>query len=179
MADNNSTSALYVIKLVIIGEFSVGKTSLVKKYISGQFSNDYRASIGTNLYITKLTYDENTEVKIQLWDIAGQEKWIKSRALYYSGTKAALIVADLTRKDTLDQIEKFWYPDFRANCQLPPVILIANKNDLKSEISEEEVEALGKKINAISILYTSAKTGDNVKKAFNLIAERAIKFHKD
>ncbi|MFX0071036.1 MAG: Rab family GTPase [Candidatus Hermodarchaeota archaeon] len=168
----------YTIKIIIVGEPGVGKTSLVKKYISGQFSKDYKASIGTNMFLEKrvIVNDEDTiEISLQLWDIAGQERWINMRRIYYAGTQGALVVGDLTRLRTFDQIEKFWYPDLIKYCGNIPFLLIANKNDLIKGNIKENIEPLKEKLNALSILYTSAKTGTNVKEAFNLISDQIIK----
>lgn len=165
----------YAVKLIIIGDPAVGKTSLIKKFVSDQFSNDYRASIGTNLFLTKIQIDPTTRVKIAIWDIAGHEKWINSRQIYYMGTRGAIIVGDVTRPETFEQIEKFWYPDVIKSCKKAPIILIANKNDLKNETSGNEVNDLGGRINAASVIFTSAKTGDNVEDAFKLIAEHTVK----
>ncbi|MBA7606981.1 MAG: GTP-binding protein [Promethearchaeota archaeon] len=165
----------FTLKIIIVGEPAVGKTSLVKKFVSGQFSKDYRSSIGTNIFIKKINLENIGETTIQLWDIAGQERWINMRRSYYSGAKGVLIVGDLTRKNTFDQIVKFWVPDVKQYCELTPIVLIANKNDLKEEINEIEINTLGQQINAIGIFTTSAKTGENVEMAFKIISEHAIK----
>ncbi|MFX1329197.1 MAG: Rab family GTPase [Promethearchaeota archaeon] len=165
----------YTLKIIIIGEPAVGKTSLVKKFISGQFSKDYRSSIGTNIFTKKIKLENEVDTSIQLWDIAGQERWTNMRRLYYAGAKGVIIVGDLTRKNTFDQIEKFWVPDIKKYCNLAPIILLANKCDLESQLSKTEVKSLGEKINAISIFNTSAKTGENVESAFKIISEKAIK----
>ncbi|MFX1301914.1 MAG: Rab family GTPase [Promethearchaeota archaeon] len=165
----------YTLKIIIIGEPAVGKTSLVKKFVSGKFTKDYRASIGTNIFIKKIIIENDVDTTIQLWDIAGQERWIKMRRPYYAGARGVLIVGDLTRKNTFDQIEKFWVPDVKQYCNIAPIILLANKNDLKKELSETEINSLAEKIAALSIIYTSAKTGENVEQAFKIISEQAIK----
>jgi len=165
----------FTLKIIIVGEPAVGKTSLVKKFVSGQFSKDYRSSIGTNIFIKKINLENIGKTTIQLWDIAGQERWINMRRSYYSGAKGVLIVGDLTRKNTFDQIVKFWVPDVKQYCELTPIVLIANKNDLKEEINEIEINTLGQQINAIGIFTTSAKTGENVEMAFKIISEHAIK----
>ena len=92
------------LKIIIIGETAVGKTSLVKKFISGQFSKDYRSSIGTNIYTKKIVLEKDTDATLQLWHIAGQERWINMRRSYYSGAKGVIIVGDLTRRNTFNQI---------------------------------------------------------------------------
>ncbi len=162
------------LKIIIVGEPAVGKTSLVKKFVSGQFAKDYRSSIGTNIFIKQVNLKNIGKVSIQLWDIAGQERWINMRRSYYIGAKGVLIVGDLTRKNTFDQINHFWVPDVKQYCEFAPIILIANKTDLDQVVSEEEINSLGKDIDAISIVYTSAKTGDNVEKAFKTISEQVI-----
>ncbi|MFW9940001.1 MAG: Rab family GTPase [Candidatus Thorarchaeota archaeon] len=162
------------LKVIIIGEPAVGKTSLVKKFVSGQFSKDYRTSIGTNIYTKKLSLEKDRDVILQLWDIAGQERWINMRHSYYSGAKGVIIVGDLTRKNTFNQIEKFWVPDINQYCSLAPIILIANKIDLSSELNEQEINSLGTRINAKSEFFTSAKTGENVELAFRMISKQAI-----
>jgi small GTP-binding protein len=163
------------LKIIIVGEPAVGKTSLVKKYVSGQFAKDYRSSIGTNIFIKKINLSKIGRVTVQLWDIAGQERWINMRRSYYIGAKGVLIVGDLTRKSTFDQIYDFWFPDINQYCESAPIVLIANKNDLEKQmLSETEINSIGKEINAISIVYTSAKTGENVDMAFKIISEYVI-----
>ena len=163
------------LKIIIVGEPAVGKTSLVKKFVSGQFAKDYRSSIGTNIFIKKINLKNIGKVTIQLWDIAGQERWINMRRSYYVGSKGVLIVGDLTRKNTFDQIEEFWVPDIKKYCEIAPIVLLANKNDLDKELNKKEISILGEKINAISTIYTSAKTGENVEIAFKIISKHAMK----
>ena len=164
------------LKIIIVGEPAVGKTSLVNKFVSGQFAKDYRASIGTNIFIKNINLRNMGKATIQLWDIAGQERWINMRRSYYLGAKGVLIVGDLTRKNTFDQIEEFWVSDIKKYCENAPIVLLANKNDLVKELNESEISILGEKINAVSIIYTSAKTGENVEIAFKIISEYAIKY---
>ena len=164
----------YHMKIIIIGDPGVGKTSLVKRFVSGQFSTDYRASIGTNIFIKKFQLDSE-DVSIHLWDIAGQEKWIRMRRSYYSGSHGVLVVGDLTRGNTFKQMTSFWIPDLRENCGKIPIILLANKSDLKSEVSKDYIMEISKKIEAESILITSAKRGENVEEAFHMLARTIIR----
>ena len=173
MSDNKFT-----LKIIIIGEPAVGKTSLVKKFVTGQFTKDYRSSIGTNIFTKKILLKKKTEVTLQLWDIAGQERWVNIRRPYYAGAKGVIIVGDLTRNNTFDQIEKFWVPDLTQDYSLIPIILLANKSDLSNKIEKQWINSLGERINTSSIIFTSAKTGENVELAFKLIAEQAIKYLK-
>ena len=165
----------YTLKIIIIGEAAVGKTSLVKKFVSGKFTKDYRASIGTNIFIKKINLENEIDTTLQIWDIAGQERWIKMRRPYYEGARGVIIVGDLTRKNTFDQIENFWIPDVKEYCNIAPIVLLANKSDLEWKLSEIEINSLAKKTKALSVIYTSAKTGENVEQAFRFISEQAIK----
>ena len=165
---------VYRIKVIIIGEAGVGKTSLVKKFISGHFSQDYRASIGTNLFVKEVLLKSGDKVSIQIWDIAGQEKWIKMRHVYYKGTHGALIVGDITRIKTFEQLSEFWIPDLENNCGAIPKILVVNKVDLDPLISNNDIEQLAKTIDVKALIFTSAKNEQNVEKAFHLITEAIV-----
>ena len=165
---------VYRIKIVIIGEAGVGKTSLVKKFISGHFSQDYRASIGTNIFVKELLLKSGDKVSIQIWDIAGQEKWIKMRQMYYGGTHGALIVGDITRIKTFEQLSEFWIPDLRKNCGDIPKIIVVNKVDLAPLISKNDIEKLAQISKVKTTIHTSAKYGQNVEKAFHQIAEAIV-----
>jgi len=165
---------VYRIKVIIIGEAGVGKTSLVKKFVSGRFTSDYRVSIGANLFVKELILNSDIEVSIQIWDIAGQEKWVKMRHLYYRGAHGALIVGDLTRGNTFEQLKDFWNQDLKKYCGDIPKILVVNKVDMDPIISNNDIEKLAQNINAKATIFTSAKNGKNVEEAFHQIAEAII-----
>jgi len=165
---------VYRIKVIIIGEAGVGKTSLVKRFVSGHFTRDYRASIGANLFIKELKLNSDNTVSIQVWDIAGQERWKKMRHLYYRGAHGALVVGDLTRENTFEQLKEFWNQDLNKYCEEIPKILVVNKVDLESIISNNDIEKLAQAINVKATIFTSAKNGQNVEKAFHQIAEAVV-----
>lgn len=165
---------VYRIKVIIIGEAGVGKTSLVKRFVSGHFTKDYRTSIGANLFIKELNISSDNNVSIQIWDIAGQERWKKMRHLYYRGAHGALFVGDLTRKNTFEQLKEFWNQDLNKYCEEIPKILVVNKVDLESIISNNDIEKLAQAINVKATIFTSAKNGQNVEKAFHQIAEAVV-----
>ena len=165
---------VYRIKVIIIGEAGVGKTSLVKKFVSGRFTSDYRVSIGANLFVKDLILNSDIDVTIQIWDIAGQEKWVKMRHLYYRGAHGALIVGDLTRGNTFEQLKEFWNPDLKKFCGDIPKILVVNKVDLEPIISNSDIEKLAQSINVKATISTSAKNGQNVEEAFHQIADAIV-----
>ena len=165
---------VYRIKVIIIGEAGVGKTSLVKKFVSGHFTRDYRTSIGANLFVKELNLNSDTRVSIQIWDIAGQEKWKKMRHLYYKGAHGALIVGDFTRRNTFEQLKEFWNQDLKKYCGEIPKILVVNKVDMDPLISNNDIEKLAQITNVKATIFTSAKNGQNVEKAFHQIAEEIV-----
>ncbi|MHA1729133.1 MAG: Rab family GTPase [Promethearchaeota archaeon] len=168
------------LKIIIIGEHAVGKTSLTRKYIENEFTHDYRPTIGTNVFIKKLSIDNFTNtynVSVNIWDVAGQERFQNMRFAYYKGSQGVIIVGDLSRKHTFKQIVDFWAPDlFNYLPRIVPIILLANKSDLKAEIDDTFLKEVSRKIgaNKISSIKTSAKTGSHVDEAFILLIKRII-----
>jgi len=169
-------SQIFNFKVIVIGSPGVGKTSLIKNFIEGSFLSEYKSTIGTNLYTKTLEFksdkskkneDDEIIVKLVIWDIAGQVQWDLMRPAYYQGSHGVCVVGDLSRKRTFQKIEKFWVKDARENCnQSIPVILLANKNDIKAEISEEEVREIAKRCQVDRVIFTSAKTSYHVQEAF-------------
>ncbi|MBY9007137.1 MAG: GTP-binding protein [Candidatus Lokiarchaeota archaeon] len=164
----------FKLKIIIIGDPNVGKTSLVQRYISEHFSKEYRSTIGTNIYIKDITLKNGKNIQLNLWDIAGQERWIRMRHKYYNGARGAIIIGDLSRKRSFENIEKFWYPDLEKYIPSIQVILIGNKCDLKPELTEDDIEKIKNKIRPQKYIITSAKTGVNVNGAFNYLSEIII-----
>jgi len=152
---------VFKFKFVIIGENAVGKTSLARSFVSKQFAMDYKPTIGSNIFMHNVSLSDNINVSVALFDIAGQEKWAMMRHIYYEGAQAAFLVGDVTRERSFDELANFWYPDFIKFCEKKPTILIANKSDLESKTDKKKIEEAAKKIGAIDIVYTSAKTGEN------------------
>ena len=165
----------YILKIIIIGDPGVGKTSLVKIFIMEKFSKDYRATIGTNIFTYKLKTDTGDIIKMQLWDIAGQERWEKMRHLYYKGAHGVMMVGDLTRRETFKQLITFWKVDLVKYCINAPIFLVCNKSDLKRDLDEKELQMFKNDIETSYFYITSAKTGTNVKDSFENLANELIK----
>ncbi len=164
-------------KIIIIGEFAVGKTSLIRNYIDKEFTEDYKATIGTNLFLKKMKV-KDADVTITIWDLAGQTRFEKIRFAYYKGAQGVIAVGDLTRKSTFKRIEGFWLPDFRKNESIEtPVIILANKEDLKPEIDDDALHEVAQRTNALSVIKTSAKTGTHVNEAFSRLLEKVIELN--
>lgn len=166
-------------KVCLLGDGAVGKTSLIRKYVYDDFDDKYLMTIGAK--ITKkslLVESEETNEKINLTmmvnDIVGQVEFERLHKQYYRGSKGGLFVCDLTRKETLERVE-WWLNSFREVAGDVPVILLGNKLDLKEqhEITFEDMAVFAKKFNCPYFL-TSAKTGENVERAFENMGKRVV-----
>ena len=170
-------------KVCLLGDGAVGKTSLIRKYVYDEFDDEYLMTIGTK--ITKKSMlikadtngsgpDEDINLTIMVSDIVGQVEFERIHKQYYRGSKGGLFVCDLTRKETLERVE-WWLNSFREVAGDVPVILLGNKLDLKEqhEISYEDMAKFAKKFNCPYFL-TSAKTGENVERAFENMGKRVV-----
>ncbi|TFG22502.1 MAG: GTP-binding protein [Promethearchaeota archaeon] len=160
----------YVVKICLLGEANVGKTSLVYRFIENKFRENYKSTLGVNLLKKDLDIEAFGEVSAQIWDLGGQESFKSLRKLYLEGANGGLLIFDMTVKKTFEKLNE-WVQSFQEIRGKQPLLLIGNKIDLESKIKIKENEA--KKFaqkNKMAFLLTSAKTGDNVETAFkNLI----------
>jgi small GTP-binding protein len=162
-----------VFKIIFIGDEGVGKTSLVARYATSQFKADYLPTLGANVVAKEYSY-ENRILTLLVWDIAGQEMFSQVRDKYYGGTSMAVLVYDVTSKKTLTNT-KNWLADMRSAASAnTPLLLVGNKTDLPNRsVSREDGEKLARELGA-SFLETSAKTGENVRKLFDVVAKLLI-----
>ena len=168
----------YVFKIVVIGEVAVGKTSLIKQFMTGTFSVDYKATMGTDIFRKEIILETGDVVNLTLWDIAGQAIWREYRKVYYQGANGAIVVFDVTRPPTFNSIREYWYQDLVnfLGTQDIPFILIGNKVDLKHllRVTEAQAEKLAGDIKAMRLIFTSAKVGTNVEEAFKTMAASLV-----
>uniref|UniRef100_A0A8C7FG21 Ras-related protein Rab n=1 Tax=Oncorhynchus kisutch TaxID=8019 RepID=A0A8C7FG21_ONCKI len=127
---NNYKEHLY--KILVIGDLGVGKTSIIKRYVHQNFSPNYRATIGVDFALKVLNWDQET-VRLQLWDIAGQERFGNMTRVYYREAMGAFIVFDMTRPSSFEAVTK-WKEDLDskltlANGKNVAAVLLANKCD--------------------------------------------------
>ncbi|MFX1250817.1 MAG: Rab family GTPase [Promethearchaeota archaeon] len=159
-----------VIKIVILGDEQVGKTSLLHRLIYDTFKTSYKATLGVD--VLKKTI-EDLDVELSLWDFSGQKIFEKLRAAYYADCGGAALVFDVTHKESFESI-KTWQDEAIKNSGHPTLtfMLLANKCDLASSqaVSDETMEAFAQS-NNIKLIKISAKTGENVEMAFREFAK--------
>ena len=166
-----SYSYNYLLKYIIIGDSSVGKSNLLLRYAHDKFNEDYQATIGVEFGAKNVEINNKT-FRIQIWDTAGQENFRSITRAYYKNSVCAIIVYDITNKESFNNIQN-WIEDCKNQCPKTVFfVLVGNKNDLENErkVSFEE----GKKFadsNDILFFESSAKTGNNVEDIFYKSAE--------
>ena len=161
----------YTFKMVVLGHYSVGKSSIVLNFVKNEFNPNEESTIGA-AFLTKTVFLQGNAVKFEIWDTAGQERYYSLIPMYYRGANVALIVYDVTSNDSFEHAKK-WVDDL--NKEKPESflkVLVANKIDLDDEeVITEEMGQHYANENSLLFFRTSAKTGENIKECFTKIAE--------
>jgi Ras-related protein Rab-1A len=169
-----SPNITYIIKILNIGDYSVGKTSLALRYTQNRFSSSYLPTLGVDFHSKNIQFDEDTTLRIVLFDTVGQEKLVSLRKRYYTGAHGAVVVFDVTRKESYDHIEN-WIKEVEEKCPDIPIIIVGNKTDLTDDriISNDEViKKWGEK--GYTVLESSAKLGEGVDDIYSIIAKKVM-----
>ena len=161
----------FTFKIMMLGDASVGKTSLTIRYISGFFLEDLKLTIGVDFY-SKTTNFKGKKVKLQIWDFGGEERFRFLLSQYCKGANAAFFLYDITNSITIDHLPD-WTQIIREHAGDIPIMLIGSKLDLEEfrAVSRKEGILSAKKYNLSSFVELSSKTGQNVEEAFNLMTE--------
>ncbi len=173
-------------KIVLLGDGAVGKTSLVRRFVFNAFSDEYIVTIGANFKKKTIEYPKlDVQLDLLIGDLIGQQGFENTQKFNMRGSSGALMVCDLTRKDTLKSLDRYWIPLLRDVLgSVPPMIFLTNKLDLVSPNCEElkffrkGLIELCEKYDARYYL-TSAKTGENVENAFREMGIYALKFEPE
>ena len=156
-------------KIVVVGDCAVGKSNILSRYINNQFSKESKSTIGVELS-SKCFKIDNKVIKINIWDTAGQERFTSITSAYYKGAKGALIVYDITRQDTFDNIDK-WLRELRLKINADiKVFIIGNKSDLSllRQVDYEEAKRKAEKLK-VKLYETSALDSKNINEAFKTL----------
>ena len=170
----------FMFKVVLVGDSFVGKTNIMSKYLKNEFHEDSKATVGVE-FGSKQFNVEGHSIKAQIWDTAGQERYKAITSAYYKGAKGAFIVYDITRKNSFESIDK-WINDVTAVADKKiTIVLIGNKSDLEDQrqVTKEQGEDKANKLQ-VAFLETSAFSGENLEKAFQMMIKEVYqKCHEE
>ncbi|XP_048836876.1 ras-related protein Rab-38 [Brienomyrus brachyistius] len=175
----------HLYKVLVIGDLGVGKTSIIKRYVQQSFSPNYRATIGVDFALKVLNWDTET-IRLQLWDIAGQERFGNMTRVYYREATGAFIVFDVTRPSTFEAVTK-WKEDLDSKLSLPngrgvAAVLLANKCDQGRDVLTNnglKMEQFCKENGFVGWFETSAKENINIDEAAGCLVKHIIANEKD
>ena len=173
-----------LIKLCIIGDSSVGKSNFLFKFIEGQFSPLHVATIGFDYKSRIITLPNfKKKVKLQIWDTAGQEKYMSVNKNLFQRVQGVILIYDITSRETFERLN-IWLNIIKQMTNDIPIVLVGNKLDLEDNEDDGRIIEYGEgedfaKENDFDFFEVSAKNGTNVEKAFISIAEKILKIMQD
>ena len=167
MSENKNYDVLF--KIILIGDSSVGKTNILSRFIRNEFDENSKSTIGVEFGTKNFNLNDKI-IKAQIWDTAGQERYRSITSVYYKGAQGCLLVYDITKKPTFENIDK-WISDLKnSGDENLSIILIGNKCDLENERKVTKEEAKEKaQFYKLAFIETSALNGTNIEKAFELL----------
>jgi small GTP-binding protein len=169
----NPNKQIYNLKMIVLGDIAVGKTSVINRFISNTFSEDYKTSISCEFQKKELDIDGETGVSLQIWDTAGEERFMAVTKQYYNDSHGVMVIYDLTNKETFVKMNK-WIKNVKDNAPKDIVIMVVgNKSDLIAEKAN-----LGDELTPFKNEYlyreVSAKNGNNVSLAFEELTHKIL-----
>ncbi|MGA0276887.1 MAG: Rab family GTPase [Candidatus Kariarchaeum pelagius] len=192
--DESSDNQKYFLKIVLLGDGAVGKTNIRKNYLGQGFTKDHLMTIGADFAAADKVIqikDKEYNITFQIWDLAGQGTFNQVRSMYYRGVFGALVVFDVTRKNSFDNLSS-WIKELYKNSNrgAVPIVILGNKYDLfdededhvKSVEINDMIELLNKELKDenfnVTYLNTSALTGLNIENAFESLGSNIINWLK-
>ncbi len=167
-------------KICLVGDFNVGKTSLIRRFVERQFSDQYLSTVGVKISRKSVQLEEvagkkNVEVQLLIWDLEGSTKFKAIAPTYLQGSKGVIIVADLTRSETIEHIQDHVKLFLSINPK-GQIIVALNKSDLVDDAKIAKIMASNQtELEKISVIYnTSAKTGKNVDEIFQTLTAKIM-----
>ena len=161
-------------KVVLVGESGVGKTSIISQFIDQTFQEDQQSTTGGSFSTKSVVCDGGKILKFEIWDTAGQERYRSLTTMFYKDANAAIMVYDVTRKDSFEELQNYWAKQIKESSPENIILVIAaNKSDLieYETVDEGEARNFAKEISAIFI-STSAKNSEGINNLFEEIAKK-------
>ena len=169
MYENNE-----VLKIVLIGEASVGKTSIIYQFIDKIFQEDLQSTIGGTFNSKSIKCNNNKTLNLEIWDTAGQERYRCVTKMFYKEADVAILVYDITSKSSFEELKNYWVEQvLEASPKNIMLVIVANKSDLidNEQVDEEEARNYAKKVKA-DFFVISAKENNSVNELFKSIAKK-------
>ena len=166
--NKNEEDNVPFLKITLIGDSGVGKSCIIKRYISDEFVSGLVSTRGAN-YSNKVVHRNGKALRLDLWDTAGQEQYRSLGIHFYRDSYVIVLVYDITVRETFENLKNLWYQDILKYGEKYTILaVVGNKSDLYEEeqVTEEEGRQYAKEVNAIHMLV-SAKNGDNINNLFN------------
>jgi len=163
-------------KICLLGDFSVGKTSLIRQFVEGLFDDKYLSTIGVKISRKTIELEEvDTLAKLLIWDLAGGDDYSKVTSGYLAGASGVLMVCDVTRKSTLTMLDIYSKQLEAVSKKKIPIVILVNKVDLieNREIADQDIYDIAERLDA-PWLFTSAKTGQGTEEGFHLLASKTL-----
>ena len=171
MKDNENNE---VLKIVLIGDASVGKTSIIYQFIDKIFQEDLQSTIGGTFNSKSIKCNNNKTLNLEIWDTAGQERYRCVTKMFYKEADVAILVYDITSKSTFEELKNYWVEQvLEASPKNIMLVIVANKSDLidNEQVDEEEARNYAKKVKA-DFFVISAKENNSVNELFKSIAKK-------
>ncbi len=168
----------YIFKVILIGDWAVGKTSLINQYMDKKFSTDYKPTLGYNVMKKELALsDKKSKANLAFWDIAGQVAFKTLHNIFFEAANGVILVYDVSRPDTFEHVPN-WYSDFVNKSNIKeieqvPGILIGNKIDLERKVSFEQGKKYAEEI-GYHFIECSALNNENVTEAFQYLLDKLL-----
>ena len=175
---DKSTINFINLKIILVGDVSVGKTSIVARYINNSFNDDYKCTISAEQNTKIIKEDDNNSIRLNIWDTAGQEKFRSLTRQYFLDCQGAIIVFDITKRNSFKSIDE-WIEDIKNyGNKDTEIIIIGNKSDLSGE-REITMNEIQNKLNDEYLYFeVSAKSGNNISLAFDKMKKAILEKRK-
>ena len=162
-------------KFCILGDGGVGKTTLIRRYLSGSYLGDTKMTIGVDFHTHKITHEDRLIV-FQIWDLSGQQRFQQMRVFesYVHGSHAIMIAVDLSQIDTFERLPTWLELTKKAESTHPLLILVGTKKDLEREVDQKLLDDWAREHEFFSCFETSAKTGENVNELFDQVTSELL-----